>query len=876
MIYLFDKAKTLLTAIEPQQITEHQQEITLNGLITAAAATRYIPEIEQAQFFGAKDIDDEGIFWLYKIDRLAKTDGMALLDGTYILFDDLAGRGIMKDRRPTNEGAATVLADILEGTGWQVGIVNTAHTGTSNYYYVSKLTAFWDFLKKWRVEFKPRIAMTGSTITGRYIDIADRLSQDYGKWYEYGSNLLTITAERAAVPYTAFVGRGKGEEVGDGYGRRITFEGVEWATPTNPVNKPMDQAWVDIPEATAAYGYEDGSPRIGIVEFPEITDPVALLQATYEHALANARPAVQFSSNVVETGAAEAGETVTVLRPDSGIRYKTRIFKYKRNFLTGKVRSVEFGDQLQATTAQRAAELTAEAKAREVESLSLLQTLRNAITQAYFNEDGYNYDLPAGNAYELPGGYYSFDAPITEAPTKAIYMGGGKLLISNSKDPTGQWVWRTAADGNGLVADAITTGILNANLITAGILKGGKVNWNLETGVFYIGDSLATADISWDGANLYVNGAEIDISSNATITALDSRLDSAELKITPSAITSTVTSSATYTTDLAGKEQSIIKQSTAPDHLAGKLWLDTSVTPNILKRSTGTEWVNASYTSDGIVAVVRNNANYTADLAAAAASRDTKLLKALMEPVKAGHTDLISRMTDLPTDDTTLNTAASEELTAYNILQTTFDTVIGNGVIDAAEWASFDDALAAYQIKEASLATAISKATFRITGTLAYRLTTAEEKITADSIINTITSSEEWQQSLSEKLSTSDLAAGVDNILVNKAYVSKSTVDGQIETLTSSITAAGESIKDIQTTFVKDIDGISIISGLGSTMELGASSIRFLMAGQDTWYWDKGVLYTKDVEVLGSIVVGNHKIEKNGTAGTIFVPIGGV
>ena len=31
MIYLFDKAKTLLTAIEPQQITEHQQEITLNA-----------------------------------------------------------------------------------------------------------------------------------------------------------------------------------------------------------------------------------------------------------------------------------------------------------------------------------------------------------------------------------------------------------------------------------------------------------------------------------------------------------------------------------------------------------------------------------------------------------------------------------------------------------------------------------------------------------------------------------------------------------------------------------------------------------------------------------------------------------------------------
>ena len=548
MIYLFDKAKTLLTAVEPQQITEHQQEIALNGLITAAVAFQYTPEVEQAQFFGAKDIDDEGIFWLYKIDRLAKTDGMALLDGTYVLFDDLAGRGIMKDRRPSNEGAATVLADILAGTGWQVGEVNTDHTGTANFYYVSKLTAFWDFLKKWRVEFKPRITMTGSTITGRYIDIADQLSQDYGKWYEYGSDLLTITAERAAVPYTAFVGRGKGEETGDGYGRRITFEGIEWTTPTDPVNKPMDQAWVDIPAATAAFGYEDGSPRIGIVEFPEITDPVALLQATYEHALANARPAVQFSSNVIETGRAEAGETVTVLRPDIGIRYKTRIFKYKRNFMTGKVRSVEFGDQLQASTAQRAAELNAEAKAKEVESLSLLQTLRRAITAAYFNQDGYNYDLPAGNVYGLPGGFYSFDAPIDQSPTQAIYMGAGKLLIANSKDPAGQWIWRTAADGNGIVADAITAGVLDAERIKAGILQSVNAEnptWiDMETGHFNFANR-----ITYDGAAFHVDGSAIDLSENE---ALNSRFS-----VLPGEITAAVAQDFTPKTDFQNYQEAL-------------------------------------------------------------------------------------------------------------------------------------------------------------------------------------------------------------------------------------------------------------------------------------------------------------------------------
>ena len=46
-------------------------------------------------------------------------------------------------------------------------------------------------------------------------------------------------------------------------------------------------------------------------------------------------------------------------------------------------------------------------------------------------------------------------------------------------------------------------------------------------------------------------------------------------------------------TEVEGK---IYKQSTAPAHTNGRLWLDTSAAPNILKRSTGSAWVNVSPT----------------------------------------------------------------------------------------------------------------------------------------------------------------------------------------------------------------------------------------------------------------------------------------
>lgn len=80
-----------------------------------------------------------------------------------------------------------------------------------------------------------------------------------------------------------------------------------------------------------------------------------------------------------------------------------------------------------------------------------------------------------------------------------------------------------------------------------------------------------------------------------SISSLGSRVSSAELKITDSAIVSTVRSSTAYTNDLASKEGSITKGTTAPPSPApNQLWLDTSVTPNQLKRWTGSEWVKAT------------------------------------------------------------------------------------------------------------------------------------------------------------------------------------------------------------------------------------------------------------------------------------------
>ncbi|MGP6139570.1 phage tail spike protein [Jeotgalibaca sp. A127] len=490
-IYLFDKNKELIDIVPFENLTANSQDWALNGLIKGTVTGIYTESIEQAQFYGTRDIDDPNVFWQYKIVNYTKENGQFTFEGIYVLFDDLAGRGVIRDRRPRNATIPTVMEYILEDTGWQLGQVHSTHRGTSNYYYVSKLEAFWDFIEKWRVEFKPRMTFSNGKVTGKYIDIYDRLSDDYGKWYEYGDSLLTVVAEemRESV-FTAFIGRGKGEEVGDGFGRKIDFSAVNWSVASgNPVDKPIGQDYVEIPWATDLYGYEDGTPRMTVIDFPDIEDESELLDSTYEYALTECRPKVQFKSNVLESGRADVGEIVTILRPDMGIRYKTRVFNLKRNFLNVSIKTIQFGEQLVQSAAQRTKKTATAIKKQEEQTVYWLEMLRQAIVDSYFNEDGYNYDLDANNEYGLPGGYYSFDRPIDQNPSKVVYMGAGKILIANSKNPDGTWDWRTAMTGDGITLDAVNTGVLTAGRILSPI--DGSY-WDLENGVMDLKSGVLT------------------------------------------------------------------------------------------------------------------------------------------------------------------------------------------------------------------------------------------------------------------------------------------------------------------------------------------------------------------------------------------------
>lgn len=517
-IFLFDRNQKLINTIEEKRLIDPYQELELNALIRAEFTCKYDKEIEQAFYFGFKDDDN---FYLHKVRNIIKKDGFLTDQGVHIMFDELKGK-VVRDLRPQNKTPGFALGKVLEGTGWTC-ISHIDNLASTNFYYISALDALYKVCSVWNVEFKPVIKYIDGKISAKEIHLYPSLGNDLGRVFSYGNNLVSVIAETNKDDlYTAFIGRGKGEEIVDekgqstgGYGRKIKFTDIDFVAEKDglKVHSPKGFDYIEIEEATKLYGYPDGTPRITTVDFDDIEDKEELAKATFDFALENSRPKVQLRASGLEIEQVGLGEIVTIIA-DMDIRFKTRVFKIKKNILSKSVVSFEFGDKIIKTTADRLKAAQVEKNNETVKQLDYMEQVLRAIESTYYNEDGYQYDLKANNEYKLPAGIYSFDRPIDKNPTKVIYLGAGKLMIADSKKEDGSWKFRTAIDGQSVNADTIRTGIL----------EGGRVFWNLNDGTFRIGESNEKFSMLWDGETLKLRNVDIDLSNNSQFTNIENNV----------------------------------------------------------------------------------------------------------------------------------------------------------------------------------------------------------------------------------------------------------------------------------------------------------------------------------------------------------------
>lgn len=354
IMYLLDKQQRIIKAVDKVIIEATMiEEINTANQLTFSVMTN--SRIDTAIQYVCIPAPRGDAFLMFKlISETVKNDRVeyTAIESAY---DELKAYSYVKDMRPSGKTAGQMLEQVIQGTRWSLGYIADTNQSSSSFYYITVLEAIQKIVELFNVEltFDVNIDKKTNIISSRRINLYTQQGRRTGKRFEYGSNLLEVTREQSSENLiTALVGRGKGEEVSqgedgspDGYGRRITFADVEWKKANgNPADKPRGQEYVEDKDATALYGFSDGSPRIGLTTFEDITDPKELLKATWASLQIAKRPQVSFKASVIDVGDLALGDTVAIIRHDLGIEYFTRVYKVEHDLLNEANNTIELGD----------------------------------------------------------------------------------------------------------------------------------------------------------------------------------------------------------------------------------------------------------------------------------------------------------------------------------------------------------------------------------------------------------------------------------------------------------------------------------------------------------------------------------------------------
>lgn len=355
LLKVFGESK-IIESIQSKEITPDKSEL-MNDTLSASVIDD--DKIRDAAFMAVRE--DGSSFSMYKITADSDPRGRLNFSGVNFAVDELSAY-IVTDMRPKDKSFKQVAEQILGYTNgeWRVGFVDSTLPALSGTFYYLSVRDALKQLQTFGCEILFKCTITGNKVTDKWIEIYKQIGKVSNKRFVYGSNALEVVRQRdRSQLYTSIIGRGKGEEVGDGYGRRIEFTNVEWKkSKGDPLDKPKEQNWLEYPEMTALYGIpmKNGSKRKRetVLILEDIEDPAELLQVTYENLVEYSRPLIQFKTSIL--GGDAIGNIVPIHRSDKGYHYRTRVFSMKLDRVTGKV-ECGLGDNLNSSSTRQAASI---------------------------------------------------------------------------------------------------------------------------------------------------------------------------------------------------------------------------------------------------------------------------------------------------------------------------------------------------------------------------------------------------------------------------------------------------------------------------------------------------------------------------------------
>lgn len=261
----------------------------------------------------------------------------------------------LEDLRPTNSTARVVLTQALSTTRWEVGAVDDLGLNSTNFYRMDAKTATEKVAEVWGGEIKTRIEVTGNKITGRFIDLYKNRGTDKGKRFTYTKDIEEV--ERSVsedLIITALHGFGKGEEIGEGFGRRLDFSSINKGKTYLQNNEALSIFGRNNPDGTKSHIF-------GKVEFDDIEDKEVLKVETKKALDILSIPFTTYKVKVQDLSIfgyqherVNLGDYVWIIDKEfvPELRFQARVVKIKRNLVNELETEITVGNIQDTYTAK--------------------------------------------------------------------------------------------------------------------------------------------------------------------------------------------------------------------------------------------------------------------------------------------------------------------------------------------------------------------------------------------------------------------------------------------------------------------------------------------------------------------------------------------
>lgn len=391
--------------------------------------------------------------------------------------------------------AQVALDAVLSGTNrWKKGIVDVTTLSGASMYQMSAWEAMSVLVQNWGGEVDSEIEVDTRGVVSRKVNLRQHLGSSIAtRRFDYTRDIVGIrrTVDESAVA-CRIVPRGRGEETGEGYGRKITIE---------EVNDGLDYLQNDasaevfkLPDGNGGYEYP-----VVYVDNGEIDDPQELkdwgLSVLNDYTV----PKVTYQTDVSQFAAAgmdvkgvelgDATQCVDKAFGDTDLRIEGRVIAVSVNLKDPTMTKLTLGYLKTANqTVIGSMMKSVQSFERDEDVSSEIDGITNFLENLIQNLNR-QINATGGYTYITQGdGFRTYDKAVTNPNVGAeadavVEIKGGAIRIANSRTATGEWDWKSVFVSGHIATEMITSG----NITTGYIGNPNGTYWNLDTGVLSIG-----------------------------------------------------------------------------------------------------------------------------------------------------------------------------------------------------------------------------------------------------------------------------------------------------------------------------------------------------------------------------------------------------